>query len=108
LNKIDLSGRFAVVTGGAQGWPRHHRTIRGLRRESDLGFRPGTGRKTAKEIGAAVTVLKVDVTDPATVDAARDATLKAFGRIDIRSTMQASQASTRRRPTYPMTNGGGW
>ena len=39
--------------------------------------------KTAKEIGAAVPRFKVDVTDPAAVEKARDATLKAFGKIDI-------------------------
>ena len=39
--------------------------------------------KTAKEIGPAVTALKVDVSDLAAVEQTRDATLKALGRIDI-------------------------
>src|SRR5712675_2962568 len=39
--------------------------------------------KTAKEIGAAVTAFKVDVSDLAAVEKTRDATLAAFGKIDI-------------------------
>ena len=39
MNKIDLNGRCAVVTGGAQGFgPRHHRALRRFRRQGrDLG-----------------------------------------------------------------------
>ncbi|MGC2777517.1 MAG: SDR family NAD(P)-dependent oxidoreductase, partial [Bradyrhizobium sp.] len=40
-------------------------------------------KKTAKEIGANVIALQVDVTDTTAVEAARDATLEAFGTIDI-------------------------
>jgi 3-oxoacyl-[acyl-carrier protein] reductase len=85
MNKIDLDGRIAVVTGGAQGFGRAitERFVASGAKvaiwDHDLPF----AEKTAKEIGDAVTAIKVDVTDTAAVDAARDATLKAFGRIDI-------------------------
>ncbi|HEV7718301.1 MAG TPA: SDR family NAD(P)-dependent oxidoreductase, partial [Arsenicitalea sp.] len=39
--------------------------------------------KTAKQIGSAVTAIKVDVSDLPAVEQARDATLAAFGKIDI-------------------------
>jgi Short-chain alcohol dehydrogenase of unknown specificity len=39
--------------------------------------------KTANEIGGDVKVIACDVTDPQAVEAARDATLAAFGKIDI-------------------------
>jgi 3-oxoacyl-[acyl-carrier protein] reductase len=86
-NKIDLSGRFAVVTGGAQGigraiverfldsgaavaiWDRDHKLA----------------DKTAGELKARnrVAAFAVDVTKLAEVERARDETTAAFGRIDI-------------------------
>ena len=86
-NKIDLAGRFAVVTGGAQGigraiverfldsgaavaiWDRD----KALRRED----RDGT------EEPRQVAAIACDVTDLKDVERARDDTVKAFGRIDI-------------------------
>src|SRR5215470_14598646 len=86
-NKIDLNGRFAVVTGGAQGigraiverfldsgaavaiWDRGHALAEKLVREL-------SNRGTA-------TAVRCDVTQLADIERARDATLKAFGRIDI-------------------------
>lgn len=85
MNKIDLNGRGAVVTGGAQGFGRaivERFATSGAKVaiwDNDLPL----AEKTAKEIGEAAIALKVDVTDPAAVDKARDETLKAFGRIDI-------------------------
>ena len=85
MNKIDLNGRCAVVTGGAQGFGRAiaERFVASGAKvaiwDHDLPF----AEKTAKEIGPAVTAFKVDVSDLAAVEATRDATLKAFGKIDI-------------------------
>jgi NAD(P)-dependent dehydrogenase (short-subunit alcohol dehydrogenase family) len=85
MNKIDLDGRSAVVTGGAQGFGRAitERFVASGAKvaiwDHDLAF----AERTAKEIGAGVTALKVDVSDPAAVEKATDATLKAFGKIDI-------------------------
>ncbi|WP_458756755.1 SDR family NAD(P)-dependent oxidoreductase [Afipia sp. TerB] len=85
MNKIDLNGRFAVVTGGAQGFGRAitERFVESGAKVAIWDHDQALSEKTAKEIGTAVIALKVDVTDPAAVDAARDATSKAFGRIDI-------------------------
>ncbi|MBI3698950.1 MAG: SDR family oxidoreductase [Afipia sp.] len=83
MNKIDLNGRFAVVTGGAQGFGRAitERFVSSGAKVVIWDFDETLAQKTAKEVGA--TALKVDAADPASVDAATAATLKAFGRIDI-------------------------
>jgi 3-oxoacyl-[acyl-carrier protein] reductase len=85
MNKIDLNGRCAVVTGGAQGFGRAitERFVASGARVAIWDFDLPLAEKTARAIGDDVTAIKVDVTDPAAVDAARDATLKAFGKIDI-------------------------
>ena len=85
MNKIDLNGRCAVVTGGAQGFGRAiaERFVASGAKvaiwDHDLPF----AEKTAKEIGDNTKAFKVDVSDLAAVESARDATLKAFGKIDI-------------------------
>jgi len=85
MNKIDLAGRCAVVTGGAQGFGRAitERFVSSGAKvaiwDHDIAF----AERTAKEIGAGVTAVAVDVSDLAAVERARDATLKAFGKIDI-------------------------
>ena len=85
MNKIDLNGRCAVVTGGAQGFGRAiaERFVASGAKvaiwDHDLPF----AEKTAKEIGPAVSAFKVDVSDLAAVEKTRDETLKALGKIDI-------------------------
>jgi len=85
LNKIDLTGRCAVVTGGAQGFGRAitERFVASGAKVAIWDFDQPLADKTAKEIGPAVTALEVDVTSVEAVEAATAATLKAFGRIDI-------------------------
>ncbi len=86
-NSIDLSGRNAVVTGGAQGIGR---AIAGRFLESgaavalwdrDLAL----ARQTASELQGrgGVAAVAADVTDYWSVERAREETLKSFGRIDI-------------------------
>jgi 2-dehydro-3-deoxy-L-rhamnonate dehydrogenase (NAD+) len=84
-NKIDLNGRTAVVTGGAQGFGRAitERFVASGAKVAIWDFDQPLAEKTAKEIGNAVSAFKVDVSDLAAVEMARDATLKAFGKIDI-------------------------
>jgi len=84
-NKIDLNGRTAVVTGGAQGFGRAitERFVESGAKVAIWDFDQALAEKTAKEIGNAVSAFKVDVSDLAMVEATRDATLKAFGKIDI-------------------------
>ncbi len=101
MNKIDLNGRCAVVTGGAQGFGRaiaerfaasgarvaiwDHDQVLAEKTAKEIGKESGKaiGKESGKEIGSGVMALKVDVTDLAAVEKTRDETLKAFGKIDI-------------------------
>jgi 3-oxoacyl-[acyl-carrier protein] reductase len=86
-NQIDLSGRNAVVTGGAQGIGRAivERLLRSgaavaiWDRDRSLAERAAGELKSKGRVVAAA----VDVTKLEDVERARDATLQAFGRIDI-------------------------
>src|SRR3954454_4510062 len=86
-NTIDLSGRFAVVTGGAQGIGRAI-TERFLDSGAAVAIWDRDvvlAQKTADALkgrGEAVAVA-VDVTSLADVERARDDTVRAFGRVDI-------------------------
>ena len=86
-NKIDLAGRNAVVTGGAQGIGRAI-TERFLDSgaavaiwDRDMAF----AGKTAQELGnrGKVVAVACDVTRLADVERARDDTIEALGRIDV-------------------------
>ena len=86
-NKIDLSGRNAVVTGGAQGIGRAI-----VERLLDSGAAVAIWDRDAKLAGETAEQLKrnrrveafaVDVTDNGAIDFARFRTLTSFGRIDI-------------------------
>jgi len=85
MNRIDLDGRFAVVTGGAQGFGRAitERFVASGARVAIWDHDVALATETARQIGDAVTALAVDVTDPNAVGSACETTLKAFGRIDI-------------------------
>ncbi|SMF83586.1 3-oxoacyl-[acyl-carrier protein] reductase [Tistlia consotensis] len=85
MNRIDLESRCAVVTGGAQGIGRaiaQRFLASGARvalwdRDADLAGR------TAEALGAGAVAIACDVTDWASVEAAREATLAALGGLDI-------------------------
>jgi 3-oxoacyl-[acyl-carrier protein] reductase len=85
VNKIDLNGRCAVVTGGAQGFGRAiaERFVASGAKVAIWDHDQTLAEKTAQQIGPAVTAFKVDVSDLAMVEKTRDATLAALGRIDI-------------------------
>ncbi len=85
MNNIDLSGRSAVVTGGAQGFGRAitERVVASGAKVMIWDFDLPLAEKTASEIGGAVTAIKVDVSDLAAVEKAHEATVQALGRIDI-------------------------
>lgn len=85
MNKIDLNGRVAVVTGGAQGFGRAitERFVASGAKVAIWDHDLPLAEKTAGAIGDAVKAFKVDVSDLAAVEQTRDATLQAFGKIDI-------------------------
>src|ERR1044072_1143674 len=85
MNKIDLNGRTAVVTGGAQGFGKAitERFVASGAKVAIWDHDKALADKTAQAIGNAVSAFPVDVTDTAAVEKARDATLAAFGKIDI-------------------------
>lgn len=84
-NDIDLGGRCAVVTGGAQGFGRAitERFVASGAKVAIWDVDEALAARTAKAIGNDVLALQVDVTDPASVETARAATVSALGRIDI-------------------------
>jgi 3-oxoacyl-[acyl-carrier protein] reductase len=86
-NAIDLKGRNAVVTGGAQGIGRAivERLLESGAAVAIWDRDRALADKTAGEFGnlGKVSPVTCDVTKLADVENARDATVKAFGRIDI-------------------------
>jgi len=86
-NRIDLSARNAVVTGGAQGIGRAivDRFLESGAAVAIWDRDVGLAKKTASELQnrGRVEVFATDVTNYSDVERARDDTLKAFGRIDI-------------------------
>jgi 3-oxoacyl-[acyl-carrier protein] reductase len=84
-NAIDLNNRIAVVTGGAQGIGRAatERFVASGAKVAIWDHDIELATKTAKDIGPNVTAYACDVTDYASIEKARDATLTDFGRIDI-------------------------
>jgi 2-dehydro-3-deoxy-L-rhamnonate dehydrogenase (NAD+) len=86
-NTIDLAGRNAVVTGGAQGIGRAivERFLASGASVAIWDRDLSLAQKTEAELKdqGKIAVVAVDVTDYAQVERARDETVKAFGRIDI-------------------------
>ena len=86
-NKIDLGGKNAVVTGGAQGIGRAvvERFLDSGAAVAIWDMDSKLADKTASELKGRgrVAAIAVDVTKLADVERARDDTLKTLGRIDI-------------------------
>ena len=87
MNKIDLQGRRAVVTGGAQGIGRAiaERFLDSGAAVSLWDRDAALARATAEELSGrgTVEVAEVSVTDLASVEAAAAATVRSLGGIDI-------------------------
>jgi 3-oxoacyl-[acyl-carrier protein] reductase len=84
-NTIDLKGRIAAVTGGAQGFGKAitERFLASGAKVAIWDRDVDLAGKTATALGADVTAIACDVADAASVDGACKATVKRFGRIDI-------------------------
>ena len=84
-NDIDLNGRCAVVTGGAQGFGKAitQRFVASGARVAIWDRDLARAEETAAALGAPVIAIGCDVADPAEVAKARDATVNRLGRIDI-------------------------
>lgn len=84
-NMIDLKGRAAVVTGGAQGFGKAitQRFLQSGARIAIWDRDTALAQNTAKALGGEVHAVACDVAEPASVATALDATLGLFGRIDI-------------------------
>ena len=87
MNRIDLEGRFAVVTGGAQGIG-YAVTERLLASGAAVALWDHDRAQLAEAEGALRSAgrtlsVDVDVTDSSAVDAAAQHTVEAFGQVDI-------------------------
>src|SRR5947207_2288355 len=85
MNKIDLDGRCAIVTGGAQGFGRAitERFVASGAKVAIWDHDQPLAEKTAKEIGNAVTPFKVDVSDLAGYEIAVNAVTPAAAKTAI-------------------------
>lgn len=87
MNQLDLQGRVAVITGGAQGIG-HAVAERMLRSGAQVALWDvnaavlGPAREALSALGR-VSAAEVELTDAASVEAAAAATLRAHGQIDI-------------------------
>ena len=85
MNRIDLDGRRAVVTGGAQGIGRAiaERLLASGATVTLWDRDPGELESTRGALGSGTGGAVVDVTDPESVERAAAATIEAAGGIDI-------------------------
>ncbi len=102
-NAIDLKGRIAVVTGGAQGIGRAaaERFIASGGKVAIWDLDAGLSEKTAAALGQGTRAYTTDVTELTSIERARDATLKDFGRIDI--LLNNAGIAGRNAPTWEQT-----
>ncbi len=85
MNRIDLEGRMAVVTGGAQGIGRAiaERFVASGARVTIWDFDRAMAERAVSEIGEAAGFVQVDMTDWDAVRSAAARTEAEMGRVDI-------------------------
>ncbi len=82
---MDIKNKVAVVTGGASGLGEAcaRSLVEAGAKVALLDLNEGKGRELAAELGPAAIFCSTDVADEASVQAAIDATVKAFGSIHV-------------------------
>lgn len=80
-----LAGKSALITGSARGIGRAfcEAYVREGARVAIADIDIARARQTAREIGPAAVAIELDVTDPASIDAAVTSAVSHFGTIDI-------------------------
>ena len=89
MNRIDMQGRFAIVTGGASGigtaicqrFANSGARVAVWDLDGNAGVRAAAGLPTVS--GGAHIGVQVDVANDASVASAMQRTLEAFGRLDV-------------------------
>ncbi|PZO03486.1 MAG: 3-oxoacyl-ACP reductase [Hyphomicrobiales bacterium] len=104
MNQIDLQGRTAIVTGGAQGIGRAvaERFAASGARVAIWDLDGELAGKAAAEIGSGASGHAVDVTDPVAVKAATDALEAKTGSVDILVTSAGIAGANLKTWEYPL------
>jgi 2-dehydro-3-deoxy-L-rhamnonate dehydrogenase (NAD+) len=104
MNVIDLKGRVAIVTGGAQGIGRavSERFAASGAQVEIWDIDGNLAASTAKEIGTGASGSAVDVTDPAAVAAAVSAIEARLGSVDILVTSAGMAGPNLKTWEYPL------
>lgn len=104
MNQIDLNGRVAIVTGGAQGIGRAvaERFAKNGAKVAIWDLDGKLAKETAAAIGAEASGLGIDVTDAAAVNEAAADLEKRLGSVDILVTSAGIAGPNRKTWEYPL------
>ena len=104
MNQIDLNGRVAIVTGGAQGIGRAvaERFAKSGAKVAIWDLDGKLAKETAAAIGAEASGLGIDVTDAAAVNEAAADLEKRLGSVDILVTSAGIAGPNRKTWEYPL------